>query len=83
MNTEIDELLKLLNPIVDAVEVNDSDSLSRLSLDSNIIWTATGSWSSPVNVTLGDLRKISDSVKRLVHNPNLQTSNTCLISGEE
>lgn len=59
------ELLKLLKPIINAVDVNDGDTLSSLTPDYAVIWQATGSWSSPVNITLGDLRKISEAAKSL------------------
>lgn len=50
-----DALLKLAR----AVEINDGDTLSRLSPDSKVIWSASGSWTGCVQITLGDLRAIA------------------------
>lgn len=51
--------LKAIENIKRAVDVNDSDTLSRLSGDGQVLWTASGSWSGSENVTLGDLRAIA------------------------
>ena len=44
-----------------AVQINDGDTLSRLTLNEHVIWRASGSWSNCIEITLGDLRKISES----------------------
>jgi len=49
-----------LKNICAAVEVNDTDSMAMLSKDSEVIWTATGSWAKPASVTLGDLRAVAE-----------------------
>lgn len=51
--------LKAIENIKCAVDVNDSDTLSMLSGDSQVLWTASGSWTGSRNVTLGDLRAIA------------------------
>lgn len=73
--TELRELLQALKPLVDAIRVNDSDTLARLMSDEKVIWTATGSWSQPVSISLGDLRRISKACFILTSNPDL-SSNT-------
>jgi len=49
-----------LKNICAAVDVNDTDSMARLSKDSEVIWTATNSWCKPASVTLGDLRAVAE-----------------------
>ena len=41
-----------------AVEINDGDTLSMQTPDTQVIWSASGSWSGGASVTLGDLRKL-------------------------
>lgn len=61
----VTELLEALRPIEDAINVNDGDTLARFSPDTEIIWTATSSWTSS-NITLGDLRKIADTMIKVM-----------------
>ena len=61
----MEELLKALQPIIRGIETNDGDTLSRLRPDSEIIWTATASWSPSAPITLGDLREIADAARSL------------------
>lgn len=51
--------LKAIENIKRAVDVNDSDTLSMLSEDGQVLWTASGCWTGSRNVTLGDLRAIA------------------------
>lgn len=51
--------LKAIENIKRAIDVNDSDTLARLSEDGEILWTASGCWTGSRNVTLGDLRAIA------------------------
>lgn len=53
------EFERALAAVRAAVDVNDGDTLARLSPDSTVIWTASGSWSKPASVTLGDLRALA------------------------
>jgi len=61
----MEELLKALQPIIRAIETNDRDTLSRFRPDSEIIWTARGSWSPAAPITLGDLREIAKAAGSL------------------
>jgi hypothetical protein len=47
-----------LAPVREFVRVNDGDTLSRLAKDDTVVACASGSWSRPAPITLGDLRKI-------------------------
>lgn len=49
---------EVLDPFIEFVRVNDSDTLSRLRPDETVIATATGSWSNAVDITLGQLRAL-------------------------
>lgn len=61
------EQLKALEPFLNALEANDSDSLGRLYADDLVLFTLSGSWSAPVSVTLGDLRKLRGLSTELRH----------------
>jgi len=68
--------IDLIKPILEAVQVNDSDTLSSLSEDTKVLWTACGSWSGPASIILGDLRKIYKEVNPgdWIHQPNTRTT---------
>lgn len=51
--------LKALKNIAEAVSINDTDTLSRISSDDTVLWTASGSWTGSAGVTLGDLRTLA------------------------
>ena len=57
------ELEKSLHIIEEFVHVNDTDTIARRYPDSLLLATAQGSWSDPVYLTLGDLRKIAEAMK--------------------
>lgn len=52
-------LVAAVERIREAVSVNDGDTLSSIAKDTDVIWTASGSWSPDAVVTMGDLRAIS------------------------
>lgn len=52
------ELLGALQPILDAVEVHDSDTLSMTLPGETVLWSVEGSWSPQVDVTLQALRNV-------------------------
>lgn len=54
----LDAIVDVLAPILDAVRINDGDTLSCLTPDSHEIWTVTGSWGTSAKITLGDLRRL-------------------------
>lgn len=60
-------------PVIKAVDNNDGDTLSGLSLDEEVIFIGSGSWSNAANITLGDLRKVVKLTKEISH----QKENTC------
>lgn len=51
-------LLDALQPVLDAHRVSEEDSMSSLEPDSYVIFTGSGSWAKPVNVTRGHLRSL-------------------------
>ena len=55
---DLDKLRHALGPFFDALAVNEGDTLSSCLYDKYVLWTATGSWSHPVDITLGDLRRL-------------------------
>lgn len=57
------DAITAITKIVEAVSVNDGDTLARLLRDDHRVWTASGSWSPSVHVTLGDMRAIAREVK--------------------
>ena len=65
-----EELKHALQPILDYVRVNDSDTLSRLRKDDELIATASGSWSGQTHITLGDLRRIANLANVQAHLPD-------------
>lgn len=63
-DNKLSALLESLRPILDAVEINDGDTLSSLSQDREVIWTATGCWGGGAQITLGDLRRIAAAARK-------------------
>jgi hypothetical protein len=53
--------------VTKAVSVTMGDTMSRIGADKRVIWTATGSWSEPAPVTIGDIKALLGEVKRLQH----------------
>jgi len=53
-------MLDALKPFLKYIEVNDNDTLSMLMPDNKILCTASGSWSEPAPVTLGDFRRLKE-----------------------
>ena len=64
-DTEIKTLLQSLEPIIKAIDINDSDTLSLCVNDEKIIFRAESSWSGNAVITIGDLRRIKKAVLNL------------------
>lgn len=47
-----------LEPFMRFVDINDGDTLSRMSGDERVLATASGSWSGFFNLTLGHMRDL-------------------------
>lgn len=65
-NEALSKLPESLQAIKKAVEINDSDTLSSLSKDDDVIWVASGSWTGSAAVTLGHLRNIAAAYEPIV-----------------
>lgn len=58
-------LQEALAPIVRYIEINDSDTMSRITPDRAVVSTASGSWTGSTDITLGDLRKLAALAREL------------------
>lgn len=59
LRAENERLREALQPILKFVGVNDTDTLSRLRRNSEVLATASGSWTGTTELTLGHLRAIN------------------------
>jgi hypothetical protein len=67
-----DELLRALRPIIEAVDINDGDTLSGVRPDSFVVWTASGSWGGSQTITLGDLRSVARAARQAATDEKIQ-----------
>ncbi|WP_264045611.1 hypothetical protein [Methylobacterium flocculans] len=68
-HTQDPGLRAALEAIAKAIKINDTDTLSRISPDRLVIWTASGSWTGSASVTLGHLRAIAALSATPAHAP--------------
>jgi hypothetical protein len=65
MNEDLAKLLKAVEPFIDALHKNDTDTLGRLSKDSEVLFVGSGSWTGSRTVTVGDLRELNRVVAEI------------------
>lgn len=70
-NDNLTELMIALQPLLNAINKNDRDTISGLKPDDTVIWCARSSWGYDVDLTLGHLRAIKIAHNKLVKQAKL------------
>jgi hypothetical protein len=67
---EFEALREALEPLLEAISVHESDTLSSLDGDARVVFSCSGSWSGARAVNWGHLRAISQAAGEAFPKPN-------------